>query len=360
MQLFFRKILGFLTSKRFLSAVFVVGGVLFLIFCPAVVFNKANYALDLNKFLYAEPSSQIVLSLYHVETFEGGLASRGKYLERVAVNFNKAHKNVYVVVKTLTYDELCLNLESGELPDMFSFGVGSGEKLQTKLQGLPKTKAVRQDLLSYGKIGGEQLAYPYMLSGYSVISRDSDTIKSKTFSAGKKVAGVVLAGKEFIDPAKSAVVNGFSADDNAKLVVDTAYQAYCSFVEGKSTALVGTLRDVHRCKNREANGTLANCSYEFLGRFTDLVQYVGIAGGISGEKSAVAKDFCEYLVSSASQKLLANYGLLSVGGDKIYDGGYMVDLENALRGELSSVNVFTAREALQNQIDENLQKLSRA
>ena len=91
----------------------------------------------------------------------------------------------------------------------------------------------------------------------------------------------------------------------------TPYQAYSSFVNNSSAVLLGTARDFYRVKNRVSMGSMQECKYIPLGKFTDLVQYMGI---LNVEHQTQAESFIEYMTSDITQKQLANIGIFSPNG----------------------------------------------
>ena len=68
----------------------------------------------------------IILTLWHVDSFEGGVGSRADWLKKRALEFEKTHKGVYVDVVKLTYSQLTQKLAEGRPFDLVSFGVGVG------------------------------------------------------------------------------------------------------------------------------------------------------------------------------------------------------------------------------------------
>ena len=334
--------------KVIFSFLFCVLCIAFVVFSPSYVFDKERYSLSLNKYLSSTHAKDVVLSLYHVETFEGGSASRSKYLEKMAQRFNRLYSNCYIVVKTISQDELVLNIEKNNIPDMLSFGTGAGEYVAGFMAELGKNKNIRPDLATLGTKGGKILAYPYMLSGYALISKHSldegeNDISQllESIKKGKKTIKGVSIGMENTNPCEVLAQKGIkSCKENAQ-VFDSQYDAYCSFVNGESASLLGTTRDVHRIKNREQNGTIPTCSCYYFGGYSDLVQYIGVSTK-SAKNLECCKLFATFLTQEESQQAIKNYGLFSVCSTKIYTENYMSEFEDALMGNISSASAFSS------------------
>lgn len=327
--------------KKFLVILTSIVLILFLFLTPYFIFNKNNFMIDVSPFLSKSSSHSQVLSLWHIETFEGGSANRAKYLEKVAQNFNKSQKNCFIIVKTLTENQLFLNLEQKQYADIYSFGVGSGYLLSGFLQSLEQNNQIRQDLQMYSTINKNILAYPYMFGAYFSITRQNDLQQTQT-NKNQKIKDLSFGNDSFINPIAALNENNYQKVkvENC-LYKESSYQAYCDFVEHKSKTLIGTSRDFSRVKNRENLGTISSCDYKCLAGYTDLIQYIGINKNISEVRNALAQDFCKFLTEQESQQLLKNYGLFSSLNTKIYEKNDYSNFENVLlNSNLKSINVF--------------------
>ena len=322
---------------------------------PNFIFNKKNYELNLNKYLGLENKTKVVLNMWHIETFEGGTNSRTKFIEKQAINFNKQNNNCFISVTKMTEEQLVLNLKQGLLPDIFSFGVGVGSLISGYLTELEENNCVRSDLIDYGKIGKNIYAYPYILSGYCLITHKSmintqenyDRTFSSKVVAKKEVKGLGITLSTYLNSSEVLLKQGLKDINKDNLLQSqSTYNAYTTFISKKSISLLGTARDVARCKNRELNGNLSSCNYNYLSGYSDLIQYVGVNENLSKTKSDYAKSFSTYLTLDSSQKYLANFGLFSINNKSIYSNGYMKDFENVLQKQLSSINVFSSYEQI--------------
>ena len=354
----FLKIFSLLFNKKVLKGLICFLSIIFLIFAPNFIFNKKNYELNLNKYLNLEDKEKIVLNLWHIETFEGGTNSRVKFIEKQAINFNKQNNNCFISVTKMDEQQLILNLKQNIIPDMFSFGVGVGYLISGYLTQLENNSNVRTDLIEYSKINNEVYAYPYILSGYCLISHQNLLPNSKekfdkTFSCKKinkkEIKGLSITSSSFINSSEVLLKQGLKDINKSNILeFSSTYNAYTNFISKKSISLLGTARDVARCKNRELNGSLSSCNYTFLSGYTDLIQYIGANKNLTKIKTNYAKSFSKFLTMSFSQNNLANYGLFSTTNKSIYSNGYMKDFESSLQKQLSSVNVFSSYQQIEN------------
>lgn len=276
-----------------------------------------------------------ILELWNVDTFEGGSVSRTSWLEKRAIEFESEHRGTFVVVENITPEQLVLNLENGNLPDMISFGIGVGENLVSYLQSFETDFAIRQDLVSFGKFNGRTLAVPYLLGGYSII---------KSTNGLNNVVGVGL--NSYTCPLLSLVLNDESVgsffESNFQL---TSYDAYDQYLKQKFGILIGTQRDVYRTNNRVQKAMLTEQDYKFLSGFTDLIQYVGIT-----TREVEAKDVCQMfvqkLLSKTSQDSLKNIGMFSVNNSNLYTAEPFVSFEQTINNSVKSINVFVGKSTI--------------
>ena len=338
--------------------------IFFLIFSPLFLFNRENYKQDINDFFNMDLDTK-VLSLVHIETFEGSMSSRGKYLEKLATLFNKKRKDVYITIKTLTIEELELNFEDG-FCDIVSFGYGVGDFLKDNLIKL-KNIDMHKSFLESGKSDGEILAYPYSFGGYATITRQSAINKdSVSLSEIGKVTIKDKSKNEYsFGFAKNGLVNiaGVLKQNNITTKKElfyendlSTYNMYEKFLANKFATLIGTTRDVVRCKDREVKGSLSPCVYNYLGGFTDLVQYLGITSKNYGNQ-IIAQEFLEFALSEDLQRALNKVGLFSPVFDDIYEEGYLKEFENVLSKDIVVPNAFLSKEEILRLKNEDFKKV---
>ena len=295
---------------------------------------------------------QGILELWHVETFEGGSVSRLSFLQREASIFEKAHKGTYISLQTMSLEQFNLNLSAGKKPNLLSFGIGVGSNFLKDLIFLD-SENVRDDISLGGIFNGKQFAVPYILGGYCLISNsdannDNEKTEKQKTNIGK--TGVGLLGS--INPLKAVEFNNKKIvkifDDMIDKNMDT-YTAYDKFIKGNFSTLVGTQRDVYRCFNKIQNGSMANLNFDFLGGWTDLVQYMSVFSATQIEEQMCRK-FVSQLIGVETQKKLANYNLFSVlKNSALFETGIYKDFENVLNQKLKVENVFLNLEQIESQ-----------
>lgn len=363
----FKVISKFLVSKKVLKTSFCCIVLIFLVFSPALIFNKGNYQLNLNKHLNLNNNKKTVLNLWHIENFEGGTNNRGKYLEKQAIKFNKINNNCFINVESMTEEQLYLNLKENKYPDLFSFGTGVGYMISGILSSLEENNLIRDDLKIYGQISEETMAYPFLLSGYCAITKEtynqeSGNLKDREFNNviknKKEIKGIGFSQTGVSNISQVLLKNEITNIKNENVYsCNSTYDAYSNFLSNKFVTLIGTARDVARCKNRENNGNLSSCTYNFLGGYSDLIQYIGVCKQSSQEKINLSKKFAKFLTTDNCQKDIKFYGLFSTTGMKIYDSGYMLEFENCLNKGLSSISAFADSKLIENQKKISFNKL---
>ena len=268
---------------------------------------------------------QGILELWHVETFEGGSQSRSGFLEREAINFEKMHKGTYIVIQTMSLEQFSLNITSGKNPNIISFGIGVGNNFVERLIDLD-CENIRTDLCVGGRCNGKQKAIPYILGGYANIS------------VGGGDVGVGLAGST--NPLRALQKNKKQIASIYKDVEIDSYTAYDKFIKGSFKTLIGTQRDVYRCKSRMDKGLLSEVNFDYLGGYTDLVQYLSIFKSNAIEEK-LCRQFVSHIISADVQRKLKEYSLFSTLNNlKLYNDGIYNDFENCLQNTLEVENVF--------------------
>ncbi len=344
--------------KNFLNTLVLVLIAAYLIIVPLYVFPKiearGNVINNVQEIKFSG-----VLDLWHIESFEGGSASRGAWLNRQAILFEKENPGVFIMVKTLTEEMAIANLQNGVIPSLISFGVGVGESVVSYLTEFDKSTNVRDDLLKGGYVNNSLKAVPFILGGYSIITNseimENNNIQSEQLvenifkiKQSSKTALTFGAG-EYNNPAKAFNTNFSVNAGGAKNTIDeevldkTSYDAYADYLSKKSASLLGTQRDVYRIKNRESLGTIWDNKYTYLSGYSDLVQYMGVVNK-GEETNNASKSFVRFITSKSIQQKLTEVGMFSVLNKSIYSSGYYRQFETALLKPINTPNVFLHKE----------------
>lgn len=213
-----------------------------------------------------------VLTLWQIDSFEGGRGSRAEYLRSLAQDFAKS-ANVYIEVTALSSDAARTNISAGVVPDIISYGAG--------FYGI-------ESLVSegYGKA--------WCRGAYCLIA-----LSGTDFSSVSTANTVINEGKDNLVSAAAL----FSGLQGANYAAPTS--AYVSLISGEYDFLLGTQRDVIRLQTRGE-------SFEVkpLPEFNDLYQYISVLTR-DGEKAAVAEEYINYVLSHGES--LTRIGMLCDG-----------------------------------------------
>ena len=213
-----------------------------------------------------------VLTLWQIDSFEGGRGSRAEYLRSLAQDFAKS-ANVYIEVTALSSDAARTNISAGVMPDIISYGAG--------FYGI-------ESLVSegYGKA--------WCRGAYCLIA-----LSGTDFSSVSTANTVINEGKDNLVSAAAL----FSGLQGANYAAPTS--AYVSLISGEYDFLLGTQRDVIRLQTRGE-------SFEVkpLTEFNDLYQYISVLTR-DGEKAAVAEEYINYVLSHGES--LTRIGMLRDG-----------------------------------------------
>ena len=337
-----------------LSAVFLV-----FIFVAPFFFEKAgiNYPSQIS-------ADTTFLKVWHIDSFEGGSGNRADFIEKMAMNYHKINSNVYIVVQTLSEEELESTIKNGDRADIISFSHHTANIFNNLLQPLDVSVNVRDDLLSFAQNDGETYAVPWNMSGYCLIGNsavDSRVLETLDFNSAYSFNGGQYNYIAGLKDSYAQVAMSYNSNAKCDLTLcdseifnKTSYQAYCDFVENKGAVLLGTARDFYRVKNRVSLGNMAQCKFLPLGKFTDLIQYMGV---LSSQNQVVAESFIEYMVSGDVQKSLCDIGLFSVCKMKIYSDEDYKAFEDKLNMTVDSISIFASEDYKQKLYADAINKL---
>lgn len=202
-----------------------------------------------------------VITLWQIDSFEGGQGSRAQYLQNKANAFFKGRSN-YVIITSISADAARENFKNGNVPDMISYGAG--------FYGVE------------GLVNGKDFAYKtWCRGGYFLFSLDENA----DFSDITAQNTIINVGKDNLTAAAAL----FAGVDGAAEEKSTA--AYVRLISGKYKYLLGTQRDYYRFKARNVSAKIKP-----LTAFNDLYQNISILSG--GEKYSTCAQFVEYLIAN--------------------------------------------------------------
>lgn len=326
--------------ERLAFCIFSLCVVAYFIIAPYFLLPQINSAR--NEWLSRAGGDAVFLELWEIDTFEGGSASRARFLEKQAFSYQTKTKNIYVIVRTVGLEQARELLSQGSMPDLVSFGIGAGDFLKSFCKPLNLNCEVRSDLLAGGRTEGEQLAVPWCMGGYMLCSQnslDNLTLESLSKLKEEKERAVIGVGQSYNLPKfalKSDIRNYLEKTDY------TQYEAYESYIRGNEfEILLGTQRDLFRLNNKVKLGLINDINYHFLGEYTDLIQYFAITTQNKENISAIV-GFVEHILSAEVQKSLTTIGMFCVNNDKIYTEKVYQQFESALSNKLQVLNVFVS------------------
>jgi len=301
-----------------------------------------------------------ILTLWHVENFEGGINSRENFLFKRAVEFEKMNEGVFIQVLNMTDSQALNNLVNGAAFDIISFSQGTGNIISSYLS-IYDGKINTLDNFSLGiNVEGRYYGVPYSAGGYAVLAY-ADMLKraginkedvlnnlfSAKISSKSKIDSITMGFGAFNNPLKAlASVTQNKGNFSPDIFLKTQQQAFSDFLSKQSVFLLGTQRDILRILARENAGKIEEMVIIPVSGFTDLVQYAGISKNADKFKKAMAVKFLEFLTSNETQRKLNSIGLIPVIEENIYTlEKYLEEFEIAVK-RCETNNVFISQEKL--------------
>lgn len=253
---------------------------LLIIIATVIIFAPISYAFaHTDRDDAGDDGEAVVLTLWQVDSFEGGKGSRAQYLSNAAKEVFDGER-VYVEVVSLSAQAVRENLAAGNSPDMLSYGDG--------LYG------AESYLSSYSG------AVRWCRGGYCFLALGEGADFSKVSSENT----VINEGRDNLSCVAAALEGVYGAN----FALPTS--AYVQLINGKYEYLLGTQRDIYRLKTRGVS-----FSVKPVESFNDLYQNISIVS-TSAEKYSVCKRFINGLVERSDN--LTAVGMF-FDGVKMYD-----------------------------------------
>lgn len=262
-----------------------------------------------------------VLTLWHIDTFEGGVGSRKQFLMSMSREFEKKNTGVLIMATEHTVDSAKQAFKDGKSPDLISFGAGVDVKDMRPLD---------VNLPAYGgAYGGIIYAVPWARGGYCIIE-NPDYVGNK-----KEKPPIIVSQGEYTNPLLAFLLSGRTETD---IEILSPMDAYVKFVSGKARYLVGTQRDINRLNTRGMDFVSAP-----LNGYNDLYQYIGITAS-DPVKAEYCQKFVNFLVSYEIQKNLHKIGMYGCYSDAEYDSPDMAAMQKA-KSEYR-ISAFSSKELI--------------
>lgn len=230
-------------------------------------------------------SAMTVLTVWQIDSFEGGKGSRASYLQTVGNECFK-NSNAYLNVISLTASAARQNIAMGITPDLVSYGAGTF--------GLENI------------ICGEIPYFTWAHGGYCILTTDENA----DFGDINYNNTVINIGIDNLSGA-AALFCGLE-----KAAIEKPTSAYVSLIQGRYKYLLGTQRDIYRLRTRQANFKIKPVS-----AFNDLYQNISITTPDS-KKALMSKEFVDFLLDQGEK--VAKLGLMTNGK---YHNDELSDLE---------------------------------
>ncbi len=277
---------------------------------------------------YKEQDEKIIINLWHIDTFEGGMGSRADFLLKTAVAFEKKNKNILVLVTSHTIDSAEENFEKNIFPDMISYGNGLN---LTKFSAIDTDKEFDKT-----KLNDKQYALPWARGGYALIfNKNEDACLGEDLT--KKDLSVIVSKSNFNQPIVALLKDDYKIKE---LKVLPPLEAYLEFVNGKTPYFLGTQRDVIRLENRGIEVSLKPISC-----FNDLFQYISITAK-SEERAVFCRRYIDYLLSKDVQTTLNKIGMFSCFYNVEFDNSHLQSMQDVCF--FKTVSPLIKRQELEN------------
>lgn len=216
-------------------------------------------------------NNMTMLTVWQIDSFEGGKGSRTTYLQNLGNEFSN-YENCYVHVTSVSSEAARTNLSMGKRPDLISYGAGT------------------YGLETY--ITDKNAAHVWAHGGYCFITLS----ETADFSDMSNQNTVINRGVENLSGAAALFtgVNGATAE------IPTA--AYINLINGKYKYLLGTQRDIFRLLTRGENFKLKP-----IEEFNDLYQLISVTSE-NPERISYANKFIDFIQSKSEN--LTKLGLM--------------------------------------------------
>lgn len=268
--------------KKFSTAIFAIITVAIVVSAPFLLKNTEHKSMD----------NSLVLTVWHVDAFEGGKGSRCTFLRNVATSYTKENQGVYLLVQNFSIEGFKDALKAGKHPDIVSFG-GCDLGVENF------AREIKFDGQDGGVVGKKRYAIAYLKGGYFKLTKGNG--KSET----------ILSSSEYSAPMVACLFSDVASKNYVKL---SSNDAINRFIVKADATLIGTQRDVIRLINNNQDFSITPIS-----TYNDLYQYLSLTTS-DEEKISYCEDFIAYVLSSKIQAKISSLGMFSASGSVLYSG----------------------------------------
>lgn len=254
-----------------------------------------------------------VITLWQIDSFEGGTGSRGNWLKNICAGFERQNNGVYINVETISAETAIKLIKSGQKqPDMVSYGAGTAfseeyfEKLN--IENLPDvTEAIREK------------AVPWCMGAYFVIGNSDQTkwgndgFVAQSKKGSKEIFSMGVPernGHDAFYVLTKKCTNSF--DGQYALLRGTSQEIFELYnYSQRVNRMVGTQRDLYRLQALEKRELARQSEVTFLGS-TDLFQYISVFQCNNEKKVNTMNDFIDYILKTEQQSKLGTIGMFPI------------------------------------------------
>lgn len=258
-----------------------------------------------------------IITLWQIDSFEGGTGSRKQFLLSVAREFEKRNRGVLIMVVSHTPTSVMENFNQGIYPDLISFGVGVEVKRFSELNVSRK--------VSGGLVGEKAYATAWCRGGYVLIANPE-----LCNSIPNEIDNLLVSQGKFNLPLVALALEKIKVN---KVETLAPMDAYIKFVQGKTPYFLGTQRDVCRLNTR---------GYEFISKpltvYNDLYQYICVTSE-DQSKRYYSQKFVEYLCSDNVQNKLNKISMFSAFTNSCNDNSHLTAMQE--QKNFSTISAFT-------------------
>lgn len=309
---------------RVFTGLALAASILFTIFYGAAKISEKNQVILPSEY-------KGVITLWQIDSFEGGTGSRKAFLLEAARGFEKENEGVLVMVVSHTVSSAKKNMDEGIFPDLISYGCGTGIKNATELG--------EKEKIYGGEVLGTTYAVPWCRGGYCIISNPRVAKeKDAEDSDGTGHFGELLVSQgDYTQPLAAFALEGCTAEN---ITVMSPMNAYVKFTEGKTPYFLATQRDIVRLTNRGAEFEITP-----LTKYNDLYQYISVVGQ-DATKNAYAEKFVDYILRDEVQEKLWKINMFSARIKTDFDSPRLEEMQGV--NHEMTVSAFTSPEELKN------------
>lgn len=237
---------------------------LWFVVLAAIIISAVCVLIPENNSAAADKTRMTALTVWQIDSFEGGKGSRAGYLKTIGESF-AADNGCYITVTSLTADAARENLKLGTIPDLISYGAGT------------------YGLESY--LSGEKPYTSWCNGGYCLLTTDENA----DFTDATEQNCVINEGTGNLSDV-CAVLLGLSGAQYEKPT-----SAYVRLIGGKYKYMLGTQRDVFRLRTRGVPYKLKPVT-----EFNDLYQNISVTS-TDAKKIAFSEKFIDFLVKKSAE-----------------------------------------------------------